>query len=50
MSKLVAQRVGMYRVPIGMALLRNIKVEQVPENWTEEGLRGKYGLQCSLLT
>ena len=50
MSKLVAQRVGMFRVPIGIALLRNMKVAQVPENWTEEELDGKYGIQGSLLT
>ena len=50
MSKLVAQRVGVFRLPIGVALLRNIKVPQVPENWTQEGLDSKSGLQGSHLT
>jgi hypothetical protein len=49
MSKLVSQRVGIFRVPIGVALLRNIKVAQVPENWIEEGLDGKYDLYGSIL-
>ena len=39
----------MFKVPIGVALLRNIKVVQVPENWTEEGLDGKDDLHDSLL-
>jgi hypothetical protein len=40
MSRLVAQRVGLFKMPIGIALLRNIKISQIPENWTQEGLDG----------
>jgi hypothetical protein len=40
MSKLAAQRLGFFKIPIGVALLRNLKVPEVPENWTEESLDG----------
>jgi len=38
MSRLTAQRLGLFKVPIGVALLRNLNVPEVPENWTEEPL------------
>ena len=37
MSKLTAQRLGLFKLPIGVAVLRNLNV-QVSENWTEEPL------------
>jgi|SRR5271156_2383484 len=40
MSKLTSQRLGLFKVPIGVALLRNMKVPEVPEKWTEEPLEG----------
>jgi hypothetical protein len=39
MSKLVSSRLGFFRIPIGVALLRMLEVE-VPGNWMEESLQG----------
>jgi hypothetical protein len=38
MSSLMTHRLGPYKVPIGVALLRNIGVLEVPENWKQETL------------
>src|SRR5271154_5903650 len=38
MSKLTDQRLRFFKIPIGVALLRNLKVPEVPENWVEEPL------------
>jgi len=40
MSKLTSQRLGSFKVAIGVALLRNMKVPEVQENWSEEPLEG----------
>jgi hypothetical protein len=40
MAKLMSPRLGFFRIPIGVAFLRELNVVDVPENWTEESLQG----------
>jgi hypothetical protein len=40
MSKLTSVRLGLFKIPVGIALLRSMGVAEVPENWTQESLHG----------
>jgi hypothetical protein len=40
MSKLISARLGPFKKPVGIALLRSMNVPEVPENWTQESLHG----------
>ena len=41
MAKLTSARLGFFKVPVGVAVLRSMNVSEVPENWTEEPLDGE---------
>ena len=40
MSRLTSARLGLFKIPVAIALLRTLKVPEVPENWTQETLNG----------
>jgi hypothetical protein len=40
MSSLTSARLGLFKIPVVIALLRTLKVQEVPENWTQENLNG----------
>lgn len=41
MSSLMTYRLGLYKAPIGVALLRSVGVMEIPENWSQEALHGE---------
>jgi len=45
MSKLVSPRLGAFKVPIGVGLLRTLGIADTPKNWMEEPLDGIF-LRC----
>jgi hypothetical protein len=40
MSNLTSARLGYFKVPVAIALLRTLQVPEVPENWIQEPLDG----------